>query len=48
MIYLTDKDGDPEMSLFGSHSLGGLVNTICVRATPHVRYVLVHMEPYAG
>lgn len=39
---------DPEMTLSGSHALGGLVKYELRRSNPHVQSVLVHMEPFTG
>ncbi len=37
---------DPMMSLEAAHALGGRVKSELCTANPHVRSVLVHMEPY--
>ena len=37
---------DGDMSLEEAHALGGRVKSAICALTPHVNYVLVHMEPY--
>src|SRR5258708_3247408 len=37
---------DPTMSLFEAHALGGRVKRAICAQSPHVDYVLVHMEPF--
>jgi cation diffusion facilitator family transporter len=37
---------DPAMSLFEAHALGGRVKRAICAQSPHVDYVLVHMEPF--
>ena len=37
---------DPSMSLFEAHALGGRVKRAICAQSPHVDYVLVHMEPF--
>ena len=37
---------DPSISLHDAHALSGAVKAAIRAAVPHVRYVLVHMEPF--
>jgi divalent metal cation (Fe/Co/Zn/Cd) transporter len=37
---------DPAMSLVEAHALGGRVKRAICAQSPHVDYVLVHMEPF--